>query len=184
MRPSWQRIPPVGSFLSKVLAFVVTIAVSLPSAGLGQKPPPPLLGFRKVTTLIVFNATGREPSGISESRLRTVLELRLRQSGLQVLTDDENSRDPDVNPYVFLLVASLETKNRSGLSIGYSYSVSLSVRTFVTIPSNGSRAPAALWENSTLAIASTDDAPADITRIVGDLTDEFLNGWLAANPRR
>lgn len=159
-------------------------ALAVGSAAHAQTRPEPLSGVAKVTVLVMYGATGEPPSGISEQRLQTVLELKLRTAGLRVLTMQEDLVDPDINPYMYLWVATIETRNQSGRTIGYTYRLDLSARVLGTVPFNKARAPMELWSDGTMAVADRDSASADIERIVGTLADDFLNAWLKANPKK
>lgn len=162
---------------------VVVLVLTLQSIATAQPKPDPLGGVRKVTVLVLFGPTGTPPNGISEGRLQTILELRLRTAGLRVLTREEDNKDPDINPYVYLEVATLETSNQAGTVIGYAHRLDLSARVFASVPFNRARAPMVLWSNGLIAVADRLSAAADIERIVNNLADEFLNAWLKANPR-
>ena len=160
-----------------LLATYARVAIS-------QDRPAPLSNISKVTTLVNFNATGDPPLGVSEARLRTVLELRLRSAGLRVLTMDEDKKDPNFNPYLYLNVRSLETKSQSGRTLGFAYRLDLSARAFQNIPFNRARAPLEIWVDSTMAVGSPDTAANQIEQMVNQMTDSFLNDWLAANPKK
>lgn len=149
-----------------------------------QSKPNPLDKVSKVTTLVNYSSTGQAPHGISEERLRTILELRLRTAGLRVLSQDEDRVDPDLNPYMYLEVSTLQTMSRSGDALGWTYSVRLSARLFGVVPINKSRAPIELWANSTMGVSGKDSASAETERVVTEMCESFLNSWLAANPRR
>ena len=80
-----------------VVFIPVVIIASSSHASVGQAPPgqaqtPPLRGITKVTTLVAvtFPEGKARPFGLTEDRLRTILELRLRTAGLQVLSADED----------------------------------------------------------------------------------------------
>lgn len=177
------------------VTLLLALCLSSFTAANAQGRADPLTGVKKVTVLVSMNATGEAPVGINEDRLRTILELRLRSAGLRVLTDDEDRSDPELNPYVFLKVGTLETKNKAGQSIGYVYRFDLSARVFAIVPvlnadpsrvravSSRPRAPMELWSDYTMAVGSNDDAPKQIEDIVNQLIDSFMNAWLKANPR-
>lgn len=158
------------------------LAIAFPCSA--QSTPPRLGNVTKVTTLVLYNATGSTPYGISEERLRTVLELRLRSAGLRVLTDAEDAVDPDSNPYVMLDVSSLETSNQSGRTTGFAYKAALSVRLFGYVSINGTRAPLELWFDGTMGVGPNNEAGPAIERIVNQLADSMINRWLKDNPKR
>jgi hypothetical protein len=130
------------------------------------------------------STSGVFSAGISEERLRTLLELRLRSAGLRVLTDAEDAADPDINPYVMLNVSSLETSNQSGQTTGFAYKADLSVRMFGDVSINGTRAPMELWADDTMGIGPKGSSGQAIERFVNQLADSMINRWLKDNPRR
>ena len=167
----------------------VVIIASSSHASVGQAPPgqaqtPPLRGITKVTTLVaVALPEGKaRPFDLTEDRLRTILELRLRTAGLRVLSHDEDRADPHINPYVYLSVTVLEASSRSGARTGYVFSTDLSVRIFQRVTLNGSMAASELWKGGLLNITDTEGITPDLERVVGLLLDQLLNEWLAANP--
>jgi hypothetical protein len=169
--------------LPRTVVVLLAAALLIARQAAAKTTVDPLSGVRKVTVLLAFNATGKAPHGISEDRLQTILELQLRRAGLHVLTHEEDKNDPDVNPYVYLQVTILQVRNQGGTLTGYAYNIDLSARVFGITAFNRSTVPMVLWEDGTVAIASQDDAPADIERLVGELSDSFLNAWLKANPK-
>ena len=166
------------------LAGALLVAGICTSVSHAQSKPNRLERISKVTTLIDYGATGEAPSGISEDRLRTVLELKLRSAGLRVLTDDEDGKDPDLNPYMYLEVSTLQTRSVSGKVIGSAYAARLSARIFGTVLFNKSLAPIELWSLSTMGVSGPESAASETERAVVGLCESFLNVWLAANPRR
>lgn len=165
-----------------LLVAVVLLAINASGAA-AQTPPDPLVGVRKVTVLVDYKAIGSPPGEISESRLQTILELKLRTAGLRVLTQQENLADPDINPYVYLRVATLKTQTQGGRTIGYTYRLDLAAKVAGNVPFNRARVPMELWSNSTMAVSDRDRASSHIESLVGQLTDLFLNAWRKANPR-
>ena len=149
-----------------------------------QHKPERLSKISKVATLFSFDSTGQSPQGISESRLQTMLELRLRTAGLRVLSAQEDAADPATNPYIYLKVSTLETSTESGRSLGIVHRIDLSARVFSQNPINNAYVPMELWADGQLAVSSREGATAQIERIANTLIDSLLNTWLAANPRR
>ena len=166
------------------LAGVLIVASICSNLSYGQSKSNRLERVSKVTTLVNYIATGQPPNGITEDRLRTVLELKLRSAGLRVLSGDEDRIDPDQNPYIYLEVSTLQTTNKTGVVIGWSYAVRLSARIFGNVPINRSRAPIELWSDSTMGVSGQESAALETERAVVELSESLLNAWLAANPRR
>lgn len=102
---------------------------------------------------------------------------------MRVLSSEEDRKDPDINPYVYLRAAVLQTESRGGVITGYAYELDLSARVFTLVPFNTAHAPAVLWSDATIAVGSREEASAHIERIVQQKIESFLNAWLKANPR-
>jgi hypothetical protein len=161
---------------------IVATAVSYNASA--QSTNKPLTGVSKVATLISYNIKGAGPNGISEGRLRTILELKLRTHGLTVLSYDEIKKYPFNLPYVFLEVSMLETRITGGRSTGFAFMARLSVRIFASVPFNEARVPLEIWTSDTLAVDDPEAAASRTERVVNKLADLLVNDWLAANPRR
>lgn len=178
-----QRLRIQDRDVAAIILSLLSVAPICVTDTKAQEPSRALLGVSKVAVVVDLNVTG-PPLGLSKSRLQTLVELRLRQGGIHVLSEEEDKNDPNVNPYVYVLVSALETKNRAGVSVGYAYTARLSARVFARVSLNQAIAPQELWVDENIAAAAKDEAAADVERMVGELTDAFLNAWLAANPRQ
>lgn len=69
----------------------------------------PLTGVHKVTVSI--SLTSDSSGVISSDRLQTVVEPKLRTAGLRVLTEAEDSADPDILPSVAVSVNLMSAKD-------------------------------------------------------------------------
>jgi hypothetical protein len=155
-------------------------------AALGQvgQTPPPLRGVSKVITLVTVNfPEGKErPLVLTEDRLRTIVDLRLRTAGLRVLDSAEYNADPDIDPFVKLDLNVLNVSFQSGVQLGYAMSTHLSLLVIQRTSFNGAIAPAVLWQNSNLCTINLETVDADVEQAVRALMDQLLSDWLAANP--
>jgi hypothetical protein len=141
-----------------------------------------LKGVGKVTVEVLL-AAREVPSWITEDRLRTILELRLRTAGFKVLSDADDRKDGDVNPRVLLDINIIPARLRGGPDIGYAFSSRLSLREYRASVRNQAILPIELWARSYLDIASSQNAASGVEKTVADLLDELINEWLKANPR-
>ena len=127
---------------------------------------------------------GRElPSGISESRLKTIIELKLRTAGLRVLSAEESLADPDTNPWVVLTLRAIPAQV-NGRVVGYSFSTDIAVHEYRYLAARDAVLPVELWQEAGLGSIPLKGAASMIENSVAQLLDLFLNDWLAANPRR
>ena len=141
----------------------------------------------KVDVLLANVVEGNEdlPSDISESRLRTIIELKLRTAGLRVLSEEESLADPDTNPWVVLAQGAMPATLRVGERLtGYFVSTNLTVFEFRYQAARDAVLPVQLWVSGGLNTIPLKRGASDIERVVAGLLDEFLNDWLAANPRK
>ena len=171
---------------NRILSLIVLSLFPVVSGWSQTADVPHLRGVTKVTTVVSLNLAegAKPPTELSEDRLRTVLELRLRSAGLRVLTQEEDRRDPGINPYVLLQVHMLEASSRGGTRLGYATDIRLSVRVIQQAPFNGSYAPTELWTNSYLTLTDSESVVSDAEREIRLLADDLLNQWLAAYPRQ
>ena len=145
-------------------------------------------GLRDISkvTIDVVVAGDDLPSGISESRLKTITELKLRTAGLRVLSEEENVADPDINPggvataTVVLSLAAILTEEIAW----YSFSTNITVLEYHYLAVRDAFLPVELWRRAGLNTTASEAAASAIESVVGQLLDAFLNDWLAANPRR
>lgn len=142
--------------------------------------PVPLQGVVKTTVGVILNQSSASPIvGVTEARLRTMIELRLRSAGLRVVTAEEDLADPDINPAVALDLTLLPAQDGRGL-VGYAFSTGLDVTERQRLASNGAAVSATLWHNRYLNIASERSTQSEVERVVNQLLDELVNAWLQA----
>lgn len=166
--------------LRRLLMLLLWLA--LPARAKAQGDIDPLQGIRTVVASIYLDQHSAEV--ISESRLQTIVELKLRTAGLRVRADSESvstvSRRPGAKVAATLLVMPIKT---GGNVVGYSASATV----IVTEPGrshNGAQTRVILWGpqlGHTQASAENIDAAA--RDLIGNLLDELSNAWLRANPK-
>ena len=112
-------------------------------------------------------------AGLTESILKTDVELKLRKAGIRVLTEDDMYLTPGT-PYLHVSVNAFKSRS-------FVYCVKVSFRQDVILSRNRSvETSAVTWIQSFLGISS-DLRP--IREVVSDLVDQFMNDYLAVNPK-
>ena len=115
-------------------------------------------------------------AGLTEATIRTDVELKLRQAGIHVLAK------PLETDFAIVLVSILSIERPTG---GFAYSIKLEIAQRVRLD----RAPRSQVAGKTwgardvVGVVGTDRFVHVIRENVKDMTDEFLNAYLAANPR-
>lgn len=131
-------------------------------------------------------APGDLPVGFTEDRLYAIIKKELNEvGGVRVLTQAEDTADPDIIPVTRLEVTAIPARiTMGGAIIGTSYYLSLRVSEYRKTPRNGRNVGAALYTGGWLRwIASTDDTIilADIEKFVTDLGHKLGEAWKSAN---
>ncbi len=180
--------PSPWSYCLFIIVAVLPICI-LSSEFVQAQGRPELRGISKVKVdvLLANVVEGNEnlPSDISESRLRTIIELKLRTAGLRVLSAEESLADPDTNPWVVLAQGAMPATLRVGERLaGYFVSTNLTVFEYRYLAARDAVLPVQLWEEANLRTTPLEEAAAQFEGAVAILLDDFLNDWLAANPRR
>lgn len=162
---------------AQAAAWVLTLSSLAPAVSSAQSPPLPLQGLNAVTVAASLVAPAEvRPTGLTESRLQTLAELKLRSWALKVISADEAGKTPGVTPRVELEVTLLETRALQKLA-GYVYYTRLAVTEPVTSRS-GALVNAELWSHSFLSISDSKGVIADMERSTGELLDLFINEYL------
>ena len=139
---------------------------------------PALKGITKVTVFIGVDTL----LPVSEDRIRTVVELKLRMAGLNVLNGVESSRDPDFIPFLNITLSGLRVHSGPEL-FGYAYATRGELNDYTFYRRNGATVPMELWSCSYITLARPEETRTAVERTVDSCIDDFLNEWLKANPK-
>ena len=166
-----------------IAAGLAVVTVGFQSALYAQGPDrksAPLAGVIKMSVLVEgLDSEGRK-SGLTEDRLRTIAELKLRLGGVRVLTTEETLADSDINPYLYVNVNAMSISDGAR----YIFSVDVSLRRVVRSPINGEPVVALLWNSGGIASAGRASMPKYAEDYVSEHVESFLNDFLKANPKR
>lgn len=160
---------------------VLTAAAWLVPALLwAQERPAALHGVNAVTVDVSIVAPdGVVPVGLTEARLRTLAELKLRSWALTVVPPAEAEKNPGARPRVDLDVTILETRSIQKLE-GYAFYTRLAVIEPGISTRNGAPVNGELWSGSFLSVSTVKSITADVERAATELLDQFINEWLRA----
>jgi len=160
----------VGAVLSALLGLAVVPGWALDTAG-NRATLRGLLGVRVVVEDIKPEI---ERAGLTKSQLQTDVELRLRQSGIRVLTKGEVVPG---QPYLYVLVHAL--LEPGGLSVYY---------TEVVLCQNAYLETGKIvygvttWDVSSLGTVRRTRL-SQLRKLVRDKVDMFISAYLSVNPR-
>lgn len=126
----------------------------------------PLKGINAIFVLIEKLPEDAIEIGLTEDRLRTITELRLRKEGIKI-EEDGNI------PYLYINVNIVEV----------AFNVILSINEWTTLSRNPSiECYAVTWQS--FYTGTHTNKPEYIVSSISNLLDEFLNDWYKANPKK
>ena len=163
--------------LLPILVFLV-----LHSFGFAQDTPDSLRGLAGVAVSVQGITPEDERDGLSRATLQTDVELRLRLAGIRVLTGEQVSNEPGRPQFIVLVLVYKATGNFDG----YAKSIMAEMRQDVWLARNPSVVlPSAItWSSGrTVGLSNSGALQNDIRQNVADRVDEFINAFLAANPK-
>jgi hypothetical protein len=169
----------MGRMKAKVALLTLSVAVLLfptvsNSLANEQKTLVGLPGVHVLTIVESPKAKEIELLGLTKDQVQKDVELRLRKSGIKVLTDKEwlsTTGTPS-------LMVSLSAFSYLGV---WAYSIRVALFEVVTL-ARGGQASAPIWESDYLGLVGTNNI-RQVRDDIGDKVDEFINDYLAANPK-
>ena len=154
--------------------------VASPSVGQGEET---LAGLKGVSVYVEHIKDEVQHDGLEEARILTDVELRLRQAGVPILTkqqvfDSAGSPILDVDVHAVKATAG-------GVAPFYAYNVHIELNQEVRLVRKPSlKVHATTWSaGSSVGVVAADELRS-VRDVVRDQTDQFINAYLAANPKR
>ena len=136
-----------------------------------------LRGLKGFHVLVAELKDDIKQAGLTGSILKTDVELKFRKAGIRILTRDEALLTPG-KPHLFVQVRAIKLKSPRGLF----YLALVSFGQDAILSRNHSiQTSLVTWEDSFLG--TTSEPLRSIREAVSDLVDEFMNDYLAVNPK-
>jgi len=138
-----------------------------------------LAGLTGVGVVVEAMDPDAEKDGLTTSTLRTEVELKLRQAGIRVLTEAERAVAPG-SPFLYLRVATMKS---DGVGV-YIYNITLELVQEVRLTRNPAITMlATTWRVGGFLGIIQHRNLSQVRESVRDVMDQFLNAYLAANPK-
>jgi hypothetical protein len=138
---------------------------------------------------VFLNLTEDSPSlekdGLTETQIRTDVEIRLRKAGIRVLTIEEAKELPRRPALSVTLLASKSEALTKVLGENiYAFTIQIDFKQTATLyHSTDSKVfLVTTWSNSAVGMTSKRNIRT-IREGIGDYVDKFINDYLAANPK-
>jgi hypothetical protein len=135
-----------------------------------------LVGLKGVYVLVESPKPEAQSLGLTKDQIKTNIELRLRKAGISMLTEKDWLGSPDY-PHLSVTVAAI---TRAG---SYSYMLQLYLSEFVTL-ARGNRVMGVIWQTYRIGIGNEQNTETKTQEQIGDMVDEFINDYMAANPKK
>lgn len=159
----------------KRLALILTFCLWASSLYPQGEPYKTLKNIRSCRVVIEHLPETAKSFRLTEEQLQTDMELKLQMAGIKV--------DSEFAPFLYVAVTIQLNKNFLGTT-GYSAMLIVQLRQFVTVEINGVRSIAGTWERSGIIGGPKQISEGErIRQMVRDYADQFVNEYLAANPK-
>ncbi len=136
-----------------------------------------LRGLRGIRVVVERLPPEAERDGLTRSTIQTDVELKLRQAGIPLLSRADR---PPGSPYLYVNVNTYQS--RVGL---YAFSVQAGLVQFVILERNRNiTSQATTWEATGSVGAVGSEKLSEVRNAVRDMVDEFINAYLAVNPKQ
>ncbi len=138
-----------------------------------------LTGLKSVYVLVTVSQYLME-SGLSDAALRADAERGLRSAGIRVATETELPALPG-SPVLGVVVNGGLVQSTTGQELGYIANVEVALHQLARLEQNSSiRSIAVTWSVEKIVISPSAEA---VHQAVHDLTAQFVNAYLAVNPK-
>jgi hypothetical protein len=160
--------------LAVLLQSALALLVFFTSSMAAQSDAGELKGLQAVGVTIEDLDVGARNVGLTREQLQTNVELKLRLAGLRVAQNDASAPP---SPFVYVQIVTF------GVDDLHFYVADIKLEEPVRILRNGRSTLASTWTKGGYGSATSAALHDAILQDVANRTDEFLNSWVAANPR-
>lgn len=137
-----------------------------------------LRGLSGVGVLVEDIKKKAEEKGLTEERVQTTVELELRKVGIKVLSEEQLSNTPGA-PYLYINIHAVVRDDGFVL-----HNISLELKQTVALARDDSTTCiATTWSKGSLGTAGAEKIDQIRSVALVSLLEEFLNDWLAVNPK-
>jgi len=158
---------------------VITVCVGGVWARVVTEPKDVLAGLQGMYVVVEDFDLDAKEAGLTEEKIRADVELKLRLAGIKVLSVEEGLATKS-KAFLYVDVTTVKEK----LHQEYAGSVEVSLRERVYLARDPETITlAATWDKIGIGLGSSDIAKRKIRESIKDLVDEFINDYLAANPK-
>lgn len=159
---------------------VLFASISAANAHQDERSRKTLSGLKGVYPIVDPMPEKARAMGVSDSWIRTVVELRLREAAIPVLTRQEAVETTAGNP-VLAITSQMAFHEETGIG---AYALQFELLQGVDLH----RAPeissiGVTWSKPIFRVVSSDQFVDSVRRSVEEGMDAFVNDYLAANPR-
>ena len=140
-----------------------------------------LRGLKGVEVLVEGPKDDAKRAGLTKSQLQTDVELRLRQLGIPVLTQEQSLAAPGA-PYLYVNVNSYQ-RDPDVPVLDFAIRVELNQKV-VLVRDSTIRVTAATWSGSVLSYAGTEVFANHVREKLRTYVDRFANAYLEQNPKK
>ena len=161
-----------------VIAICLTVAPSMAGAA-DETERTSLKGLVGVSVLVEHLPADIEGYGLTTDAIKTAVELRLRRSGIQVFSAFSDDPSPALACVYVNINLTKASRNVSGL---YAASVAVELEQWLRSVGSGLEFPGTTWKRASVATVGEDNL-RQLRNVVDDKVDEFINDYLAANPK-
>jgi len=168
-----------------IVVTVLAICISVLWATNKYDPRDALKGLQGVRVLVEILEPEVEKSGLTTQQLQTDVELRLRQNGIRVLSEQEQLSTPGM-PYLYVNVNIMIRKDIPLVQLAV-YVISVKLKQNVFLARDTTKlCIASTWDSkgSNVGSVGLDKIETTIRKNIKDNVDEFINDYLAVNPKK